>query len=243
MKTFGTILSILIIISNVNAQDSLSSSGIPFCRIFIGGGISSINPSSINNHISISNTLMESKTHTIKSAPEVAITFSIRPMKSNNQILTARAGYLWIERSYDVSTAETDNSPTINGYTTGKIKETYTAYPISIGAGMASAEVNPDAQLQIEFIYGFGYIKEEGYFTSSVGNKTSYSRTLSGTTYGLRFAGQTTIRFTNSIGLTLELGYRALKFDEFEDEFTTQPANIEFSLSGLFGNIGISISL
>lgn len=240
MKIIIFFICIILFASLSYAQGPTSTQIIPTYRITIGGGISPINPKEINDHISTSNTLLESTTPTIKSAPELGLAFTFHPMKGN-QIIIVRGSYIWIKRTYDFTVAETDNSPQVKGYSNGTIKETYSAYPFSLGVGLASA--NPFAQLTFEFIYALGYITEEGSFISSVGRKTVYTRTLYSPAYGFRVAAQTTIQMTNNIGLTLEAGYRGLKFDEYEDEVSTQPAGITFSLSGIFGFIGISVAL
>jgi hypothetical protein len=199
-------------------------------------------PYNIRNHLPIylskSNDVFGSITRTIKSIPEIAATFSLRPLQ-DNQILLLRGGYMSIPRSYQISIPETQNSPVATGYTKGTIKEIYSTYPLSIGVGLASFTF--DSQIQIEFIYGLGYIDEETSYTSSTGKGTSYSRSFFSPAYGFRIAGQTTIRFSDKIGITLELGYRGLVFDEYEEDTSTQPANIKFSFSGVNGSVGLSI--
>jgi hypothetical protein len=201
-------------------------------------GISAVNPTEINEHILTSNTVFTSMTKQIKSIAEMSAAFSIRPSQ-DNKIVLLRGGYISLERSYQLSIPETRDTISTTGYTTGTIKETYTAYPLSLGVGLTSS--TNDSQIQLEFIFGLGYIEEEGSYTSASGRKTNYLRTLFSPAYGLRIAGQTTVRLAERIGLTLELGYRWLSFRDFEDEATGQPSNIIFSYSGINGAIGLSI--
>jgi hypothetical protein len=238
MKTIFFTLSLVLILPSLQAQDTVSSPPLSKYKLSFGYGIYAINPSEINDHISTSNDVFGSTTRTIRSIPEIAATFSMRPLQ-DNQILLLRGGYMSIQRSYQVSIPETQNSPIATAYTTGTIKESYTAYPLSIGVGLASFTF--DSQIQIEFIYGLGYINEETSYTSSTGKGTSYSRSFFSPAYGFRIAGQTTVRLSDKIGITLELGYRGLVFDEYEDDTSTQPANIKFSYSGLNGSVGLSI--
>ncbi|MGD0589553.1 MAG: hypothetical protein ABSA44_01980 [Bacteroidota bacterium] len=238
MKTILFLLSLILFRQSLQAQDSASSPVLSKYKLSFSYGIYAINPTDINDHISTSNDVFGSTTRTIKSIPEIAATFSLRPLQ-DNQILLLRGGYMSIQRSYQVSIPETQNTPTTTGYTTGTIKEIYTAYPLSIGVGLASFTF--DSQIQIEFIYGLGYIDEETSYTSSTGKGTSYSRSFFSPAYGFRIAGQTTVRFSDKIGLTFELGYRGLAFDEYEEDTSTQPANIKFSFSGVNGSVGLSI--
>jgi hypothetical protein len=238
MKTILLFLLLVLLVPSLQAQDTVSSSALSKYKLSLSYGIYAINPSDINDHISTSNDVFGSTTKTIRSIPEITATFSVRPLQ-DNQIFLLRGGYMSIQRSYQVSIPETQNSPVATGYTTGTIKETYTAYPLSIGVGLASPTF--DSQIQIEFIYGLGYINEETSSTSSIGKATSYSRLFFSPAYGFRIAGQTTIRFSDNIGVTLELGYRGLTFDEYEEDTSTKSANIKFSYSGVNGLIGLSI--
>jgi len=238
MKTILIFFSLVMLLSSLQAQESTSSSALLKYKLSFSYGVYAINPIDINDHISTSNDVFGSTTRTIKSIPEIAATFSVRPLQ-DNQILLLRAGYMSIQRSFQVSIPETQNSPVATAYTSGTIKESYITYPLSIGVGLASTTF--DSQIQIEFIYGLGYMNEETSYTSSTGKGTSYSRSFSSPAYGFRVAGQTTVRFSDKIGLTLELGYRGLAFDEYEDDASSQPANIKFSFSGLNGSAGLSI--
>jgi hypothetical protein len=220
-------------------QEKTYISTSPMYKFTFSFGFSVINPEEINEHISISKSLFTSTTRTIKSAPEFAATFVLRPMQ-DNKIFLLRGSYISIERTYNFSVPETRDTSTVTGYTSGNIRETYTAYPLSIGAGLTSSTF--DSQMQIEFIFGLGYIVEEGSYISSTGRKTSYIRSLFSPGYGLRFAGNTTVQITNNIGFTLELAYRFLTFHEYEDETTTQPSDIKFSYSGIQGMIGLSVN-
>ena len=240
MKLLFITLLIIIWPLTLYAQDSTVSPYSSKYKILISVDISSIKPTEINDHISTSNTLFETTTKTIKSLPEISATATFRPLQNSN-IIILRGGYMWVNRTFQISITETSTSPMPIGTTTGTINETYSVYPLSIGVGM---EFPPFGfQWQFEFIYGIGYIKEEGSYTSSIGRQTSYSRTLFSQAYGYRANIQETVRFSNSIGFTLEFGYRGLRFDEYEDEVTTQPSSIEFSCSGIYGSLGLSILL
>jgi hypothetical protein len=238
MKTTLCILLSLVYLPSVFAQDTVSSLGSSNYRITLSYGISSIDPKDINDHIAISNTLSGSTTKTIKSVPEMAITFSMLPMQ-DDKIILFRCGYMSIQRSYQLTIPETRDTFLVTGSTTVSIHETYTAYPLSLGVGLSS--LNQTSQVSIEFIYGLGYIKEETSFVSSAGQRTSASRSLFSPAIGFRIAGQTTVRISAHMGITLELGYRGLTFDEYEDDVSEEPANIKFSYSGFHGNVGLSI--
>jgi hypothetical protein len=238
MKTIISILSLILLFQSLQAQDTVSSPALLKYKFSFSYGIYAINPSEINDHISTSNDVFGSTTRTIRSIPEIAVTFSVRPLQ-DEKIFLLRVGSLSIQRSYQVSIPETQNTPITTGYTTGAIKELYTAFPLSIGGGFASSTF--DSQMQLEIVYGLGYIKEEASYTSSTGKVTSYAKSFFSPAYGFRIAGQTTIRFSNKIGITLELGYRVLSFDEYQDDTSAQPANIKFSYSGLNGSAGLSI--
>jgi hypothetical protein len=156
----------------------------------------------------------------------------------DDKIILVRGGYMAIERTYQLSIPETIDTTTVTGYTTGSIRETYTAYPLSIGVGLSSPTF--DSQMQIEFIFGLGYIEEEASYIYSSGQRASYLKSYFSPAYGLRISGQTTIRFADEIGLTLDLGYRWLTFDDYENETTSESSDIKFSYSGIQGSIGLS---
>lgn len=239
MKRSIFILMLFLLPPSLYAQETSPSSTLSKYKITFSFGISAINPEEINKHISISNTLFTSTTRTIKSASEFSASFVIRPSR-DDKIILLRGSYISIERAYNFSIPETIDTVTITGYTSGAIKETYTAYPFSIGAGLTSSTF--DSQIQIEYIFGLAYIEEEGSYLSSTGQRTGYIKSLFSPGYGFRFAGNTTVQITNNIGLNLELAYRYLSFHEYEDEATTQTSDITFSYSGMQGLIGLSIT-
>lgn len=207
-------------------------------KVIVTYGIAFMRPDDINSHITISNDELGSSAKIIEFMPEAAVTFSVRPI-DGSQIITARIGYMFLTRMYDVSIPETSISSTRVGYTSGTIKETYSIYPLSIGVGLASQSFG--SQMQLEFIYGLGYIDEDQSYVSSTGVRTSNSRTLYSPAYGFRVAGSTTVNFSERIGLTLEGSYRYLIFNDYEDQMTGRNENIKFSTSGLSGAIGLSI--
>jgi hypothetical protein len=209
-------------------------------RVSFTYGVTGTNPTNINEHISTSNAVFNSQTKSIKSLPEAAATLSFRP-NDDLKVVVLRGGWISAERNFSFSTSATQNSSTPTGTIDGTIKETYTAYPISVGVGIST--VKSDAQFQIEFIYALGYVKEEGKYTAPSGAATSYTRSLFSPTYGFRAAGSIVARITSSVGLQFEAGYRYLHFNEFEDEFTAQPSPIEFSMTGIQGSVGLSITL
>jgi hypothetical protein len=222
--------------SIIRAQDTSTTLG--KYKVTLTYGIAFMQPDKINDHITTSNDDLGSNTTIIKSMPEAAVSFSIRPME-DSQIITARVGWMYIERIYDVIIPETTTSPITNGNTSGTIKERYTMYPLSFGVGFAPKSFG--SQLQFEFIYGLGYIDEDQSYTSSTGVRTKYSRTLLSSAYGFRVAGHTTVKFSELIGLTLELGYRYLVFNDYVDQVTNRSKDIEFRASGLSGAVGLSI--
>lgn len=235
MKKIAVILCVCF--SMVRAQDTLT---VPVkYKIVASYGIDFMQPDDFNNHITISNDELGSSAAIIKSMPEAAVSFSYRPSKDDNQIITVHAGYMYLTRTFDVSIPETSTSSLVSGYTSGTIKETYTFYPLSLGVGMASRSFG--SQLQIEFIYAMGYIDEDQSYVSSAGARTSSSRTLSSPAYGLRIAGNTTVQLSERIGLTFEGSYRYLDFNDFEDQMTGNSEDINFNASGFGGSIGLSI--
>jgi hypothetical protein len=223
----------------LQAQDKSGSERAPVYKLIFNYGISAINPEDINEHISISNALFGSSAHTIKSAPEISATFVMRPIQNDN-IFIIRASYISIERSFNISVPETDINAAIVGRTTGTIKETYTVYPLSVGAGLASS--NYYNQIQIEFIFGLGYIEENGIYTTSTGQRTGYMRSLFSPAYGFRLAGNTTIQISDNFGINLELAYRYLNFREYADETSTNTSDITFSYTGVQALIGLAIT-
>jgi hypothetical protein len=207
-------------------------------KITLTYGIAFMKPDEINDHITVSNDALGSSAKIIENMPEAAITFSIRPL-GNSQIITGRTGRMYITRMYDVTIPETKTSSRTVGYTSGTIKETYTMYPLSIGVGLASQSFG--SQLQIEFIYGLGYIDEDQSYVSSAGVRTSYSKSLSSSAYGFRAAGSTTVMFMERLGVTLEVSYRNLVFSDYENQTTGTSQNIKFKSTGFGGALGLSI--
>jgi len=207
-------------------------------KITVTYGINIIRPDEINDNIRVSGDALGSSANIIKHIPEAAVSFSTR-LTGGPQIITARIGRMYISRTHNVSIPETTTSPDITGYTSGTIEEIYTFYPLSAGIGWASKSFG--SQLQIEFVYALGYIDEDQSYISSAGARTAYSRTLSSPAYGFRLAGNTTVAFSERIGLTFEASYRYIVFDDYSDERTGKGKKIEFSAYGLGGAVGLSI--
>lgn len=230
---------VLFILTPVTAQELQTIAETKY-RFSLTYGITAVNPEDINTHIASSNAAFGSTTKSVKSMPELTAALSLRP-QNDFKIIILRGGYISTERIFQFSVAETQNNSTPTGTTTGTITETYTAYPISIGIGGTTEK--SDAQFQMEFIYGLGYVNEEGNYTSSSGKKTSYTRSFFSPTYGFRVNGSIIVPITTNIGLQFEAGYRYLRFDEFEDETTAQSSPIEFSMTGIQGSLGVSFKL
>jgi hypothetical protein len=230
---------VLFILTPVTAQELQTIAETKY-RFSLTYGITAVNPEDINTHIASSNAAFGSTTKSVKSLPELTAALSFRP-QNDFKIIILRGGYISSERMFQFSIPETKNNSTPIGTTTGTITETYTAYPISIGVGGTTEK--SDAQFQMEFIYGLGYVTEEGSFTSSTGTKTSYTRSIFSPTYGFRVNGSIVVPITSLVGLQFEAGYRYLMFDEFEDEATAQTSPLEFSMSGIQGSLGLSIKL
>jgi hypothetical protein len=238
MKIFFIVFIMLIGVGCLDAQQS-DSTAVSKYRLSLTYSFCAVNPEDINNHIASSNASFGSTTKSIQSLPELSATFSVRP-REDAKIILLRAGYLWAARDFSVSIPETDTSSAPIGRITGKISETYSAYPFSIGVGLAT--LNSDLQLELEFIYAVGYIRESGALIDASGNKTSYSNSLSSPAYGFRIAGQTAVPITQVISLYLEVAYRGLSFNDFTDQSTAQSSSVQFSLSGVSGNIGLTLS-
>ena len=239
MKFFSLFVTTLIIHSVLSAQELQIIPESKF-RLSLTYGITAVNPEDINTRIASSNAAFGSTTKSLKSMPEMTATISLRPT-DDMKVVILRGGYILSKREFSFSVPETQNGPTPTGTTNGTITETYTAYPLSIGIGGTTEK--SDAQFQLEFIYGLGYVREEGTYTSSAGKKTSYSRSLFSPTYGFRVNGSIVAPLTSFIGLQFEAGYRYLLFDEFEDEITAQSSPLDFSMSGIQGRIGLSVKL
>ena len=240
MKHLLCFLGLLFVCQFVRAQQSDSTAAVPKYHLSLTYSFCAVNPTDINNYIATSNAALGSTTKSIESMPELSATLTIRPME-DAKIVILRGGYLWADRSFSLSVPQTDTSPTSSGQIKGSISDTYSAYPFSIGIGLAT--LKSDAQLTLEFIYAVGYIDENGSFTTADGGTTSYSRSLFSPAYGFRIAAQTAVPLTSILGLHLEIAYRGLTFSDFEDQSSAQPSLINFSLTGVSGNIGLTVSL
>jgi hypothetical protein len=210
-------------------------------RFSVDFGIVAMNPDDINNRIAVTNATFGSSAKTIKSMPELSAALIVRPMQ-DAKVLVLRGGYLWAARDFNFTMPQTaDSSATPVGEVNGTITETYTVYPFSIGIGLAT--LKSDAQLQIDFIYAVSYITEEGSFTTSDGKRSSYSSSLFSPGYGFRVAGQFAVPITELLSLHLELAYRGLMLDSYEDDRTGMTSPIEFRMSGISGNMGLTLEL
>lgn len=238
MKRLLLILMSLFIAYCAQAQHVDSSAVAPKYRFALSFGVDAMNPDQINDHIAASNEALGSLAQSIKSMPELAAALTLRP-NQDTKIIVLRGGYLWTERDYSFSVPETDTSSTPIGKVKGQITEKYSAYPLSIGVGLST--LSSDFQVELDFIYALGYITENGSFTTA-GGTTSYSNTLFSPAYGFRVAAQTTVPLTPNISLQLEIAYRGLKFEDFENQVNAQPSNIEFSMSGVSGSVGVSFT-
>ena len=239
MKRSLLIFISLFIAHCAEAQRADSAAVVPKFRFSVSFGIDAMNPDQINDRIATSNEALGSLTQSIKSMPEISASLTIRP-NQDTKILILRGGYLWTERDYLFYVPETDTSSTPIGKVKGSITEKYSAYPLSIGVGLST--LASDFQVELDFIYALGYITENGSFTTTGGTTTSYSNTLFSPAYGFRIAVQTTVPLTPNISVQLEIAYRGLKFEDFENQVNAQPSDIEFSMSGVSGSVGVSIT-
>ncbi len=237
MKTI--VVLFVLIPACVGAQEISTDEPSKF-RFSVTYGLTMINPEAINSRIAASNAVFGSQTKSLKSIPELAVTVTLRPVE-DLRVIILRAGYVSSFRDFPITIPESQNGTTSGAVTTGTITETYSAYPISLGIGAANAK--HDLLAQLELIYGYGYVREEGNYTSSAGKRTSYSRTVFSPTYGFRVSGAVISPISSMIGLRLEAAYRYLYFDEFEDEVTAQPSTIEFSMTGVQFNAGLHFTL
>lgn len=239
MKTFSFIflLSLSFAYSQNENYQEVSS---PQFRLSLGYGYAAMNPKELNEHIANSNTQMNSTAKSIKSMPELSGTLTFSPNESG-AIITLRGGYLWIERNYSFQISETNTTGTEIGKINGNLTETYSAYPFAIGVGLTNDKST--VQLQIEFIYALGYIAEEGAYTQSSGQRTSFMHSYFSPTYGFRAAVGINAPITKQIGLGFELGYRYMTFDEFENEMTAQASPLEFPMNGIQGGVRLNLNL
>ncbi|MBN1397239.1 MAG: hypothetical protein JXA06_04320 [Bacteroidetes bacterium] len=222
--------------SIIHAQDT-SATALDY-KITATYGIIFVKPGHINDHIMKSNDVSENYERPVDSFPEIAVSFSNRLEEGAH--ITARIGRIYMTNKYDLIIAETTTSSNVVGYSNGTVQEKYTMYPLSAGVGWATRSFG--SQIQIEFVYALCYIEEEQSIISSTGVRNKYLHTLSSSSYGLRFSGSTTIKFTELIGITIETGYRHLVFDDFSDERTNKQYNIEFDTNGFNTAIGLSIT-
>ncbi|GEM_PF-1912315 len=239
MKHIFSILISLFIAFGAQAQHADSSAVASKFRFTLGFGIDAMNPDQINDRIATSNQALGSFAQSIKSMPEVSAALTIRP-NQDQKVVILRGGYLWAERDFAFSLPETDTSSTPTGKIKGLIKETYSAYPFSIGIGLST--LTSDLQVEIDFIYALGYVTEDGSYTTSEGTTSSYSNTLFSPAYGFRVAAQTSVPLTPNISIVLEIAYRGLKFEDFENQLNAQPSDVEYSMSGISGNVGITFT-
>ena len=239
MKRIFSILISLFIAYGAEAQHADSSAIASKFRLTLAFGIDAMNPDQINDRIATSNQALGSFAQSIKSMPEVSAALTIRP-NHDQKILVLRGGYMWAERDFAFSLPETDSSSTPTGKIKGLIKETYSAYPFSMGIGLST--LTSDLQVEIDFIYALGYITEDGSYTTAEGMTSWYSNTLFSPAYGFRIAAQTSVPLTPNISIVLELAYRGLKFEDFENQLNAQPSDVEFSMSGISGNVGITFT-
>ncbi len=203
-------------------------------------GISPMNPDQINRHIGESNYALGSQAKSIKALPEFGGTITLRPT-GDAKIIILRAGYAAADRIFNFTMNQTSSSNTSIGKIEGTITETYSFIPLSFGIGAATSD--NDLQFQAEFIYGLSYVTEEGSFRTTSGSSSSYSRELFSPAYGLRVAGNSTVKFSDKIGLVMELSYRYLVFDEYEDNKALPVHFFEFPLTGITASAGISVGL
>jgi hypothetical protein len=209
-------------------------------RFSVAYGIAVMNPKEVNTHIATANTQMNSLAKSIKSMPELSGTLTIRPAETD-AILVLRGGYLQTDRTYSFQVPQVDTSGISAGFINGNITETYSAYPLSVGVGLTNK--TSTMQIHFEFIYALGYITEVGSYALLNGKRISYSRSLFSPNYGFRGAINVNVPVTKNIGVGLEMGYRYLNFDEFEDEVTAQSTPFEFAMSGILGGIRLNIDL
>jgi len=238
MKRMLILLLSLFIAHGLLAQRGDSAAGVQKFRLAATYGVDAVNPDQINDRIAATNGALGSSTNSIKSMPEISGSLVIRP-NQDNKIVILRAGYTWTDRDYTFFVPQTDTSSKPIGTVKGTITEKYSVYPFSIGAGLST--LNSDFQVELDFIYALGYITENGTFAAT-GTTTAYSNTLFSPAYGFRIAGQTSVPLTPTLALQLEIAYRGLKFEDFENQMNAQPSNIEFSVSGISGTIGVTFA-
>lgn len=238
MKTF--LLCLVIIVTTIPASAQNDEETYSTFRALISFGVTPINPEQINQRIGRSNYILNSETKSIKSLPEFAATVSFRPM-NDFKILIGRAGYAFVERTFRISLPQTTTTSTPSGTITGEIVETYAFTPISFGIGATTPK--SDFQFQLEFIYAISTVTEKGHYLTSTGDNISYSRTLTSPAYGMRVAGNAVVPVTQKMGIALELGYRFISFNEYEDEKALRYSFFEFPASGVSASAGLCFTL
>lgn len=235
MNACRTLLALLLLASIGSAQDERVFSKV---KLTLGYGMSLVTPDQINDRIGMSNQVLGSSAHAIKQMPEMSATFTFRP-QGDYKILLLRAGYMSVDRVFDVSLPWTGAGGVPLGEITGSVTESYMFYPFSVGLGATTDDGM--YQFQVELCYALSEITEDGSYRTD--QRISYSRTMRSEAYSLRVAGSATVPVTAGIGVTIELGYRYLIFDEYRDEKEVSVPLLEFPLNGVGGALGLSLML
>lgn len=241
MKKHIVYIIFFVLIAQLHAQEAvIEKSEYSKVRFAFTFGITPMNPDQINQHIGESNYALGSEAKSIKSLPEFGATVTLRPM-NDAKIIILRAGFANSERIFNFSMDQTSSNDSPIGKLEGSITETYAFYPLAFGVGAATA--NNDLQFQAEFIYGLSYVTEEGTFRTTNGTSSTYLHEFFSPAYGLRVAGNSTVAFSENVGLLMELSYRYLVFDEYEDNKSLPVHFFEFPISGITASAGISVKL
>lgn len=242
MKSKIFLLSVLGILSLLRAQDEPIAEPAPYAKFkfLFTYGITVVNPEQINDGIANTNYTLNSEAKSIKSVPEFGVTLSVRP-QNDFKVLVLRAGYASVERVFTLSVPQTSTGTVPIGIITGDITETYAFTPISFGIG--ATDQRSENQFQIEFIYATSTITEKGTYRLTSGERISTSRELTSPAYGIRAAGHVTLRLTPTAGISMELGYRYLVFDEYEDAKAARYNFLEFPVNGVTAAAGFCFTL
>jgi len=173
-----------------------------------------------------------------KPFEELTITFTARPL-NDYKLLILRVGRMQNDYKYTYISEEVNSSSTVVGSLRTEITEQYTVYPLSFGFGVATH--NHVAQIQAEFIYALGYMKEEFAVTNSNKIRTTSSNNYHSETMGYRFSAQLNIHFLPTVSVHLEGGYRVLGFNGFANTATDKNVGLDFSAGGVFFHSGLAI--
>ncbi len=199
------------------------------------GGITLINPTSVNDHLAYLNNSLNTDIDKVSSMTRFMIggNFWI----SERGFVPVRFEYLSVSREYSYTAVARPDSTTAGTPFLVNAKNRYSVYPLSIGIGARSPGSN--VEFEIDLIYALAYVTDEG----SMGAYGNYSSTADTREYGLQVLMTPKIPITQRINLDFEIGYRYLYLSDFSDNRGRLLGDLKLSLSGAILGAGLSVSM